>query len=402
VSALPKVALLIETSNAYARGLLGGIQAYIREHRPWSIYLAEHGRGDISPPWLTKWKGDGVIARIENGAIASAIAALKIPVVDMSAGRLLPGLPWCEIDEEGIARLAVDHFLARGFKHFAWCGDSRFVWSKMRGEAWTAALAMSGYGVHSWQSSGKFAPDDDAETDAIAKWTASLPRPVAVFACYDIRGRQVLDACRRTGQQVPDEVAVLSVDNDELLCSLAHPPLSSIVPNALRTGYEAAALLDRMMAGDRPGPERHLIPPTSLVTRQSTDVLAVEDRNVARAVRFIREHACEGICVDDVVRDAGLSRRLLEARFKRHLGRSPHEEITRIQILRVKDLLSHTSLPLAEIASRTGFRYVEYLSAVFKHKVGVPPGQFRNEQRPGKKQKPASALRPRLVKYPQK
>ena len=379
---LPRVVLLIETSNAYARGLLGGIQAYVRENKPWSIYLAEHGRGDMPPAWLSRWKGDGVIARIENAAIARAIAALKIPVVDMSAGRLLPELPWCEIDEDGIARLAVEHFEERGFKHFAWCGDARFVWSKMRGDAWIAALAKSGHTVHLYNSPGKFAPDDDAETDAIAKWIGTLPRPLAVFTCYDIRGRQVLDACRRTGQQVPDEVAVLSVDNDELLCSLAHPPLSSIIPNALRTGYEAAGLLDRMMAGEKPGPERHLIPPTGLVTRQSTDVLAVEDRNVAKAVRFIREHACEGICVDDVVRDAGLSRRLLEGRFKSNLGRSPHEEITRVQILRVKELLAHTDLPLTEVADRTGFRYVEYLSAVFKNKVGVPPGQFRNEHRP--------------------
>lgn len=384
---LPKVALLIETSNAYARGLLSGIQAYIRENKPWSVYLAEQGRGDQPPPWLKKWKGDGIIARIENQAIAKAVAALQIPAVDMSAGRLLPDLPCCEIDETGIARMAVDHFLERGFKHFAWCGDPRFVWSGMRGNAYAAALAEAGYSVHEYQPPPHAGQDEDAEMDAIGNWLNTLPRPVAVFACYDIRGRLILDACRRHSIFVPDDVAVLAVDNDELLCTLAYPPLSSIIPNALRTGYVAASLLARMMAGEKIPPSSTLIPPTGLVTRQSTDVLAVEDKNVARAVRFIREHACEGICVDDVVRDAGLSRRLLEGRFKTHLGRSPHEEITRVQILRVKELLALTDLPLAEVADRTGFRYVEYLSAVFKNKVGVPPGHFRNEHRPKKRGK---------------
>lgn len=387
VPALPKVALLIETSNAYARGLLGGIQTYIRENKPWSIYLAEQGRGDEPPLWLKRWKGDGAIVRIENAAIAKVVATLQMPVVDMSAGRLLPQLPCCEIDESGIARMAVEHFLERGFKHFAWCGDPQFVWSGMRGKAWIAALGKAGHSVHEYVAPSPLVQDEDAEMAAIAQWLKKLPKPLALLCCYDIRGRLVLGACRRHAIHVPDEVAVLGVDNDELLCSLACPPLSSVMPNATRIGYEAAAVLDRMMSGKPVGAECHFIPPTGVATRQSTDVLAVEDANVARAVRFIREHACEGICVDDVVKDAGLSRRLLEGRFKSHLGRSPHEEVTRVQILRVKELLAHTDLPLAEVADRTGFRYVEYLSAVFKSKVGVPPGHFRSEHRPKKKGK---------------
>lgn len=382
---LPKIALLIETSNAYARGLLSGVQAYMRENKPWSIYLAEQGRGDQPPPWLAKWKGDGIIARIENEAISDAVAALNVPAVDVSAGRLLPELPWCEIDEDGIARLAMEHFLERGFKHFAYCGDQRFVWSRLRGDAFKAVAEAAGSIVHEYEPAARAELDEDAEMDAIGDWLNTLPRPVAVFTCYDIRGRLILDACRRHSIHVPDEVAVLGVDNDELLCTLAFPPLSSIIPNGLRAGYEAAAMLARLMAGEEVGAQSVLVPPTGIVTRQSTDVLAVEDVNVARAVRYIREHACEGICVDDVVKDSGLSRRLLEARFKSHLSRSPHEEITRVQILRVKELLAHTDLPLAEVADRTGFRYVEYLSAVFKNKTGMPPGHFRTEHRPRKR-----------------
>lgn len=379
---LPKVALLIETSNAYARGLLQGVQRWIRENRPWSIYLAEHGRGDQPPPWLKDWNGDGIIARIENSAIADALAPLSLPVVDLSAARLLPHLPQCETDDPGIAQLAATHLLERGFRSFGFCGDSRFAWSELRRETFFQAITAAGHPVSNFESPDRPPPVGDALTDTIGEWIAGLPRPTAVFACYDPIGRQVLDACRRLGIAVPDEVAVLGVDNDEVLCGLAHPPLSSVIPNTMRTGYEAAALLDSMMSGKIIGPEVHLIPPVGIATRQSTDVLAVEDKPVARAVRFIRGQACEGICVDEVVRDSGLSRRLLETRFKRALGRSPHEEIVRVQILRVKELLSETDLPLAEIAERAGFNYVEYLSAVFKSKVGMPPGAYRNEQRP--------------------
>lgn len=381
---LPRVALLIETSNGYGRGLLTGVYAWMRENQGWSVYLAEQGRGDRPPPWLKTWKGDGVIARIENEEIAAGIRALDVPVVDMSAGRLIPELPWCEIDEDGIARLAADHFLSRGFRNFAYCGDPRFVWSKLRGDAFDAAMKRVGHTVNHYEPTSKAFEDEDLAMDCIGEWLQTLPLPVAVFTCYDIRGRQVLDACRRFSINVPDDVAVLGVDNDELLCSLAFPPLSSIIPNALRTGYEAAAILHRLMNGEMVGPEGHLIAPTGVITRQSTDVLAVEDPSVARAVRYIRERACEGICVDDVVKDSGVSRRLLENRFKKQLQRSPHEEITRVQLLRVKELLAHTDLPLVEIADRTGFRYVEYLSAVFKQKVGVPPGKYRAERRPVK------------------
>jgi LacI family transcriptional regulator len=386
--AFPKVALLIETSNAYARGLLGGIQAYIREHRPWSVYLDEQSRGDQPPRWLKKWKGDGIIARIENPVIARAIAALGIPAVDLSAGRLLPDLPMLEIDEAAVGRIAADHFIERGFRHFAWCGDPRFVWSRLRGDAYESALKEAGHTVARYEpASGTRRDDEDAGLEALGQWLLSQPRPLAVFTCYDILGREVLDACRRFSIHVPDEVAVLGIDNDELLCSLAFPPLSSVTPNARRTGYEAGAVLEKLMAGDDPGITVRHIPPTGIAIRQSTDVLAVEDLNVAKAVRYIREHACEGICVDDVVTHAALSRRLLETRFKRLLGRSPHDEITRVQLRRVKELLAESDLPLSEIADRTGFRYVEYLSAVFKNKTGRPPGHYRAEHRPRRKGK---------------
>ena len=372
-----KVALLIETSNAYARGLLGGVVAYMRENRAWSIYLAEHGRGDQPPAWLADWSGDGIIARIENRDIARALARLKLPVVDVSAARLLSSLPWVETDDVAFARLAAEHLLERGFKHFGYCGDDRFNWSKLRSEHFARFIKENGCTCSIYQPEASSLPNAERQVEDIAAWVDRLPKPVGVMACYDLRGQQVLDACRRRDIAVPDDVAVIAVDNDELLCALSDPPLSSIIPNTYRAGFAAAALLDRLMAGKKVKCLTHLIPPLGVSTRQSTDVLAIEDRNVVQAVRFIREHACDGINMGDVLKAAPQSRRVLERRFKKFLGRTPHEEILRIQFNRVKQLLSETVLPLAIIAERAGFDHVEYLSVAFKRTFGVPPSQYR-------------------------
>lgn len=374
-----EVALLIETSNAYARNLLQGVVGYIREHEPWSFHLVEQGRGGDPPPWLARWQGDGIIARIENARIAAAVVKTGLPAVDLSAGRFVPALPWVETDDTAIARLAADHLLARGFRHFGYCGDPRFQWSRRRGAAFLECIRTAGHDCQ------EFRPppggDEVAELAALRKWLEALPRPAGIFACYDIRGQQVLDACRSARLSVPEEIAVLGVDNDELLCELAFPPLSSVVPNARRAGYEAAALLARMMRGERVPAEETRVAPLGIHLRQSTDVLAVDDPHIVRALRFIREHACDPIDVGDVLRVVPLSRRLFEQRFRRLLNRSPHAEILAARIARVKQLLAETALSLEAIAARSGFEHPEYLSVVFKRETGVSPREFRQGAR---------------------
>ncbi len=383
----PKVTLLVETSNAYARELLHGVRAWLREHGPWSIWLAEAGRGAAPPAWLRDWKGDGIIARIETPAIARAVAAAKLPTVDVSAARQLPDVPWLETDDRAIARAAADHLRERGFQSFGYYGDARFNWSRWRGEAFAAQVAEHGQAllcsvfVEPVHRRGTSPPDGEAEAAALAKWIRSLPKPVGIFAGYDIRGVQVLEVCRRLGLAVPDEVAVVGVDNDELLCDLADPPLSSVIPDVRRTGYEAAALLARLMRGDKIRGEGRLFAPLGVATRQSTDVVAVEDKNISVAVRYIREHACEGISVADVLKVAPLSRRVLETRFQKLLGRSPHAQILGVKLERVKRLLGETDLSLSAIADRTGFAHVEYLSVAFKRNVGVTASEYRAGKR---------------------
>jgi LacI family transcriptional regulator len=373
-----QVALLIETSNAYARGLLQGVVHYIREHQPWSFHLVEQGRGGDPPAWLERWHGDGIIARIETPRIARAVVRAGVPAVDVSAARLVPELPWVETDDEHIARLAAGHLLERGFKQFGYCGDARFNWSTWREKHFCAQVQAAGATVHCFRAADDASGGDvAAQVAELARWLRGLPKPIGIMACYDIRGQQILDACRSAGLAVPGEVAVIGVDNDELLCDLASPPLSSVVPNAHRAGYEAAALLDRMMAGKRVPAVARLIAPLGVAPRQSTDVLAIDDRDVARAVQFIREHACDGINVSDVLRVVPLSRRVLEQRFQRLLGHTPRQEILHVRLGRVRQLLTETDLPLYLIAERTGFEHVEYLSVVFKREMGKTPSSFR-------------------------
>jgi LacI family transcriptional regulator len=295
------------------------------------------------------------------------------------------GVPYIATDDEAVARLAVGHFLERGFRHFAFCGFPGADYSDNRSAGFERLVGEAGFACHVYRPSRRPRP---AGTEAreqrgwttegeVTGWTEALPKPVGLLACNDIRAQQVLTTCRAIGVAVPDEVAVLGVDNDEVLCDLADPPLSSVVPDTHRVGYEAASLLERMMAGE-PAPEAvQAVSPLGVVTRRSTDVLAVEDRAISSAVRFIREHACEGITVDDVLAGLPLSRSVFERRFARIFGRTPKAEIMRTQLDRVKRLLAETDLPLKQIASRTGFRYPEYMSTAFKERTGQTPGQYR-------------------------
>ncbi|QEG39327.1 XylR family transcriptional regulator [Roseimaritima ulvae] len=375
------VALLIETSNSYSRGVLEGITQYIRHHERWSIFLPEQERGSRPPQWLGRWNGDGIIARIENDEIAAALRKAKVPVVDVSAARHLPDIPWVETDDDAIAELGVKHLLDRGFRNLAFCGDPGFNWSNWRRDKFRSLVESAGVAASIYDSLSRNDPKYswNREKRGLAKWLQGLPRPIGIFACYDIQAQKLLEVCRELSIAVPEEIAVLGVDNDQLLCELADPPLSSIVCNTQRTGFEAAALLDRMMKGEQIDSAPVLVAPLGIQARQSTDILAIDDPDVVAALRLIRERALEGINVADVVRHVPLSRRVLESRFKKILGRSPHEELTRLKLERIKELLSETDLSLSEIARRTGFEHDEYMCVFFRKAEGIPPGQYRRK-----------------------
>jgi LacI family transcriptional regulator len=381
----PKVALIIESSRAYGRGLLQGIARYVREHGAWSIFHQERRASDAPPAWLKDLQGDGIIARVEGHKLASAIGRLGVPAVDVRGLLLDLGLPLIETDDEAVVRLAFEHLRERGFRQFAFCGFPGANYSDTRRRYFAQRIAEAGFKCHDYtppvrlRSIASFDHEQKGlifEED-VAEWIAQLPKPIGLLACNDIRGQQVLNACRQIGVAAPDEVAVLGVDNDEVVCDLADPPLSSVIPNTERIGYEAAALLDKMMAGHPAPLSPTYIPPLGVATRRSTDVLAIDDRHIAAALRFIREHACEGIGVPDILSAVPLSRSALERRFATLVGRAPKAEILRVQLQRARELLATTDFPLNVISEKAGFKHPEYLSAIFKKKTGITPGRYR-------------------------
>lgn len=378
------VALLIETSNAYARELLHGIQTYARANRHWALHLTEQGRGETPPAWVRSWRGDGLIARIETPSVTNAVRQAAVPVVNVSAAELAPEFPTVISDSAAIARLAAEHLLERGFRHFGYCGDGRFAWSARHGGNFVRHLADAGFECAVFDARPADSEDWEREQRKLAQWIRSLPKPAGVMACYDIRGQQVLDVCRATGVAVPDDVAVIGQHNDELLCDLCDPPLSSVIPNARRAGYEAAALLDRMMRGKAKSTQMVLIEPVGVVTRQSTDVLAVSDPQLSAAVRFIREHACERIGVEDARQVAAMSRTLFERRFRSLLGCAPYEHILKVRLAKARELLALTNLTLAEISERTGFSSPEYFSAALHKRLKTSPRELRRRLRQGR------------------
>jgi len=372
------VALLIETSNEYARGLLKGIMSYTRTHRPWSIYLGEHSRLGTDFSWLADWRGDGILARIETDEMARLVSSMQLPSVDLSASRLLPELPCVETNDRTIAEWAAEHLLSRGFKHFAYCGEPFFEWSKARGAHFESWLQDRGFRVHSYYRNTLASSRD--ERDQMASWVSALPKPVGIMASYDSIALKLLESCRLAAVSVPEEAAVVSVDNDSLLCNLSFPSLTSIQPNTIETGYQAAALLDGLMSGLAVDPVVRRIEPVEVVTRMSSDIIAVEDPYVAEAIRYIREHAYEDLKVGDLLKAIPLSRRSLDHRFQSALGRTPHEEIIAAKMKIIARLLEETDWTLPVIAEQVGFKHAEYMSVAFKKHTGLSPGAYREQR----------------------
>ncbi len=382
-----RVALLIESSRAYGRGLLLGVAKFVREHHHWSVQSEEWKWTDPPPAWLRNWRGDGVIARVEVPELATEIRTLGIPAVDVRGSVTGSGLPLIDTEDRAVAHLAAEHLMERGFRHYAFCGFVGANYSDKRSEWFQERLARAGFAcqVYAPPETGRGRETIEHEKRGLlfqkhlAHWLVSLPKPVGIMACNDIRGQQVMNICRRLQMAVPEEVAVIGVDNDEVLCELSDPPLSSVAPDTLRIGYDAAALLEQMMSGRRPPARPLLVPPLGIVTRRSTDVLAMNDRQLSAGVRFMRQHVFEAIPVTDLARAAGMSRRVFERRFAAQFGRPPKAEMLRLRLERVKELLADTDWTLAVIAERTGFKYGEYLHAIFSQKAGTTPGEFRRQ-----------------------
>jgi LacI family transcriptional regulator len=379
----PHVALLIETSLGSGRDILRGVARYVREHEPWSLYHEPHGLEESIPQWIRRWKGDGIIARIQTRGMAKVLGECGIPVVDVLG--VVPDLPFplVHVDDAAIARMAAEHLLGRGFRQFGYFGIPE-NWSESRyAEFATAVQAVArevpiyrlprdSSGRRSWEQS----------ENKLSRWISDLPKPVGVMVCSDQRGQQFLEACRRAQVSVPDEVAVVGVDNDEPLCEVCLPPLSSVDPGHANVGYQAASLLESLLGGAASPKKPVLLKPNQTITRLSTDVLAVADPAISTVLRLIREQAHLRIRIDSIAREVGLSRSVLQRRFRALLNRSIHQEILNVRIRYAQELLIKTNLPFATVSERSGFGpHQEYLGAVLKKRLGKTPGEVRAESR---------------------
>lgn len=381
-----QVAVLVETDNSWGRSVIQGVADFAAHFGPWKLHIdpQDYGHGWSLPE---NWQGDGVIARISTPIQLEQILHAGRPVVNVDDILSdVPGVGQVLTDESQRAEMALGHFTQRGFQHFAYFAPPSQEYSRTCEQEFIAAAAALGARCHVYRPGyrGGRSISREEQQNRTLRWLRGLPRPVAVLAVDARRGRRLGEICSLEGIRVPDEVAILAGNTDDLLCNLSIPPLSSIEVASQRIGYDAATMLASMMRG-APAPASPLrLPPVRVISRQSTDVLAVDDEMVVRAVRFIQAHAFKGIVVEDVLKEVPVSRRYLELQFRRYFGRLPAEEIRRLRLDRGKELLVQTDLSIDAIAEACGYAGATQFGVAFRKRFGSTPLNFRKHLRQGR------------------
>ncbi len=381
----PTVALLIETSRAYGRGLCRGIAEYARAHGEWNFLIEERDLRGGLPEWLSTWDGDGILCRLFEPGLADLLADAPCPVIDVYGQVRHPDIPFLDTDAHAVAEMACRFFVNAAFTRFAFCGFPGLWFSDDRCAAFAVAARKYGGVVEIYTPPKCWDSADVARREALhpsgspelEAWVSSLPPRTAILACNDIRAQQLLKVAARVGRIVPEDLAVMGVDDDEVLCELTNPRLTSIRPDTEALGYTAAHWLHQLMEGRPLAHHSLLIPPVRITERASTDTIASEDKMLVSALRYIRDHAHEGIDASRVVAHAGLSRSTMETRFRQVLKRSIKSEIIRTRIARAAVLLRETELSLDDLAKRCGFATASHFLRIFKQQEGTTPGSYR-------------------------
>ena len=378
--------LLIPAVQEYHRALRRGIIEYAETHGPWMFYEeAPAYLHSLTPRQRLRnmrgWNAKGILVAHSRFA---EVKSLRIPmVVAMGTRRIDQRYFEIVTADREIGRMAASTFLGLGLRRFAYCGLQGLSFSDDRGSGFIEKIQEAGYFVDLYSSSIRNPRDYwYADTKQLARWLSSLAKPTGLMACNDDRARMLVDICRARKIQVPDEIAILGVDNDEQVCKSCSPPLSSIALAAERGGYQAAALLvASLMSGLRPTSRVVTIYPTHVVARQSTDILAIPDPTMVQLLRFIRDNSNRNLLVADLAKAAGLSRRALQDRFKRFLGRTPMEEIHRCRAERIARLLVETNMTVGQIGEISGFEVEAHVARFFSSQTGMTPLAYRRKNR---------------------
>jgi LacI family transcriptional regulator len=379
---MAQVALFVETALGSGRQILKGISRYVHEHGDWTVFHCTGPLGALDLRALENWTGDGIIARIHNREVWELLKSKQVPVVDVLGNCPDSNYPIAMCDNSAIAKLARDHFATKGLTRTAVIGLEGERWSLEREQAFVDFAVEDGdldVPIYHLDHASKQQIPWTQYLGNLGTWLRAIPKPIGLFVCSDQFAPDLFAACDLCGLRIPEDVAMLGVDDDIAFCEVVRPSLSSVNPNHAEIGYQAARMLDVLMGGDSVSSELSRITPLGIEVRQSTDVFAVNDDSLKRAMVAIKEGATTGISVDEIATRCGLSRSVLQRRFKRELGRSVHDIIISVRINRAKELLTMTQLSLTDVAQKAGFNHQEYLGMVFKKYTGFSPARFRKQ-----------------------
>ena len=389
MSAQRRVALLIDTHGGWGRDIVRGIGAFLRDNDvSWQITHESRMVDNRVPRWLARWRGDGVIAKMRVKGTQAFLQRLQIPAVDVVNSCENPSFPVVAVDDRAIAETAFQHLHDRGFRAFAFVGGYGRIWETARRDAFAAAAKARDCrcDVFEFKEHANYPSPEGQCLRRLARWLAGLQTPLGVMGACDYFGRLALSGLETAGIPVPERAGVIGADDDDTLCAIANPPLSSVITNHATVGYEAARLLEMLMSGQQKirGPHSAMsitVPPLGVAVRRSTEMLAVPDPDVSRALAIIRDESAAKLTIEQVADRLAISRTTLARHFRRAVGHGVHEEILRVRMQKAQTLLAESELPIRVVAKRTGFEHQEYMGRLFRSRLGTTPKQYRDQAR---------------------
>lgn len=380
---MPRIILLTDFSEEYSKKLQKGIVDYSKEHDPWVLckmpmsYRDLHGMEGVLN-WALRWKADGIIAQFRDSDNVKIFKEAGIIAVAQDFESRFKDIPNITGAYYLTGKIGANYFIEKGFEHFAFCGFKDIVWSQERFEGFRDEIKRHHFEdrVYAYQDL-HFSDLWFYESEPLVRWLESLPKPIAMMTCDDNQGHHITEVCKFCKIRVPEEISILGVDNDETVCTLSDPPMSSIALSIEKGGYETARLIDQLIADKNARYEDVIVHPTHIITRQSTDIFATNDKYVSIVLKYIHQNTDQKLNVEDIARLVPLSRRLLENRFKQATGSPIYQYIYHLRMEKFAQKLLETTSPVSELALEMGFADYKNISRQFKATKGLTPSEYR-------------------------